>query len=179
MKKFQSIFFFKAWKWPYILEKKIQLLKVKCGNSKASKTSNRWCEVIFIPYYPRLQETKGIVSDGWYLACLGTFVSGILVCIKLPWAPIKKLSTFITTSFTFHLLFLHPLGPTIDVRIAWAIIKATFEFIYFTCSKSSWGGTLIEAPTISLLACLETHFLWKDVSLYGIMLLLTPNPNMF
>jgi hypothetical protein len=29
------------------------------------------------------------------------------------------------------------------------------------------------------LACLATHFLWKDVSLYGIMLLLTPNPNMF
>jgi hypothetical protein len=79
--------------------------------------------------------------------------------MKLPWAPIKKLSTFITTSFTFHRLFLHPLGPTIDVRIAWAIIKATFEFIYFTCSKSSWGGTLIEAPPISLLACLATHFL--------------------
>jgi hypothetical protein len=70
---------------------------------------------------------------------LGTFVSGILVCIKLPWAPIKKLSTFIATSFTFHLLFLHPLGPTNDLRIVWAIIKATFGYIYILLAPKHHG----------------------------------------
>jgi hypothetical protein len=65
---------------------------------------------------------------------LGTFVSGILVCIKLPWAPIKKLSTFIATSFNFHLL-----GPTNDLRIVWAIIKATFGYIYILLAPKHHG----------------------------------------
>jgi hypothetical protein len=87
---------------------------------------------------------------------LGTLASGTnvwigtLVCIELPWAPIEKLSTFVCTSFIFHLLPLYFLCPTIDARIAWAIIKATCEIIYSTCSKSSSGRTLIEAPPIFL-----------------------------
>jgi hypothetical protein len=96
---------------------------------------------------------------------LGTFASGTnvwigtLVCIELPWAPIEKLSTFVCTFFIFHLLPLHFLCPTIDARIAWAIIKATCEIFYSTCSKSSWGGTLIEAPPICLMVCLAIHSL--------------------
>jgi hypothetical protein len=96
---------------------------------------------------------------------LGTFVGGTnvwvgtLVCIELPWAPIEKLSTFVCTFFIFHLLPLHFLCPTINARIVWAIIKVTCEIIYSTCSKSSWGGTLIEAQPISLMVCLETHSL--------------------
>jgi hypothetical protein len=54
-------------------------------------------------------------------------------------------------------LLLHPLVPTIDARIAWA--KVTCEIIFFFCSKSSWGRTLIQAPPTSLMVCLATYSL--------------------
>ncbi len=71
----------------------------------------------------------------------------------------RKVVTFVCIFFIFHLLPLHFLCPTIDARIAWAIIKATCEIFYSTCSKSSRGGTLIEAPPISLMVSLAIHSL--------------------
>jgi hypothetical protein len=42
----------------------------------------------------------------------------------------------------------------------------TCEAVYYACSESSWGRSLIEAPTTSLVACLTTHS-YEDMPQYA------------
>ncbi len=135
-------------------------------------------------------KTKGIASYKWHPNCLGTLASKIvdwiktLVYIKPPWAPIKQSPTFASTFFLFHPFPLHILGMTIDARMAWTIIMAAYEIIYYAYSKSSCERTFDWKTSIIVYALPNNTILMKkylfiwDCAFRHIQIL-TPTPMVF